>query len=131
MQIRVYYEDTDLGGVVYHANYLKFCERARSEAFFKRDLLPHNEQGHFFIKDLYANYLKSAKLGDLLEVTSTLIEIKSASFKLHQEVLKEGVKLFEMDITIVHVNAQSNIKKFSKEQKEFLCELFKENSPQH
>ncbi len=130
MKIRVYYEDTDVGGVVYHANYLKFCERARSEAFFQKGLLPHNEQGHFFVKDLYAKFIKSAKLGDILEVTSKLIEMRAASFKLHQEVLLDRKKLFEADITIVHVDHNAQIKKLSEQQKGFLLKLFNEASPQ-
>ncbi|MFW6307555.1 MAG: acyl-CoA thioesterase, partial [Campylobacterales bacterium] len=43
MKVRVYYEDTDIGGVVYHANYLKFCERARSQLFFEKNIIPQDE----------------------------------------------------------------------------------------
>ncbi|MGE4457522.1 MAG: hotdog domain-containing protein, partial [Arcobacteraceae bacterium] len=50
MQIRVYYEDTDTGGVVYHSNYLNFCERARSEAFFRLGMSPELSSGHFVAK---------------------------------------------------------------------------------
>jgi len=127
VKIRVYYEDTDVGGVVYHANYLKFCERARSDAFFNKGILPYNEKRHFFIKDLHAKYIKSAKLGDLLDVTSELIEIRTASFKLRQKVFLNGKKLFKMDITIVQVDQSSKVKKFSDEEKEFLKELFRED----
>jgi len=82
MKIRVYYEDTDVGGVVYHANYLNFCERARSDAFFQKDLMPILDNGHFVARRVVADYLSSAKLGDLLDVKTKLLEMKAASFVL-------------------------------------------------
>ena len=85
MRLRVYYEDTDTGGVVYHSNYLNFCERARSDVFFNQKLTPILASGHFVAKNLEANYIASAKLGDELEVTSELIELKAASFKLDRK----------------------------------------------
>jgi len=52
VKIRVYYEDTDAGGVVYHSNYLNFCERARSELFFQKELSPVLQNGHFVARKL-------------------------------------------------------------------------------
>ena len=124
MKIRVYYEDTDVGGVVYYANYLKFCERARSELFFSRGLMPYDEEGHFFVKNLQANYISSAKLGDMLDVTSKIVKMGAASFSLHQEVWCEERKLFEMEITLVHVNHSGKIQKLSKAQREFIEDIF-------
>ena len=94
MEIRVYYEDTDVGGVVYYANYLKFCERARSELFFERGLSPHNDDEFFVVKHVEADYIKSAVFGDLLEVKTTLIEKKAASITLYQEVFRDEELLF-------------------------------------
>ncbi len=124
MQIRVYYEDTDVGGVVFYANYLKFCERARSEAFFAKGLSPVLENGHFVVKDLNASYLSSAKLGDLLHVRNSLREVKRVSFELHQEVYKEDVKIFEMDITLVFVDFNGKVKRFDAQNLELLHSLF-------
>ena len=124
MKIRIYYEDTDLGGVVYYANYLKFCERARSELFFQKGLMPYNEDGHFFVKDLQAIYIQSAKFADIVDVTTRLLEMKAASFVLHQEVLRDGEKLFEMDITLVHVDFDGKIKRLSLEEKRIINEIF-------
>ncbi|OHD77531.1 MAG: acyl-CoA thioester hydrolase, partial [Sulfuricurvum sp. GWF2_44_89] len=84
MTIRIYYEDTDVGGVVYHSNYLNFCERARSQLFFDAGRSPILEGGHFVAKHIDADYLKSAKFGDILEVETTLIEMKNASFTFLQ-----------------------------------------------
>lgn len=124
MEIRVYYEDTDVGGVVFYANYLKFCERARSEAFFQRGLTPILENGHFVVKELNASYHASAKLGDLLHVRTSLVEVKKVSFKLHQSVYKDKEKIFEMDITLVFIDFNGKVKKFEPVNLELLYSLF-------
>ena len=124
MKIRVYYEDTDMGGVVYHANYLKFCERVRSEQFFKRGLMPHGESGHFFVKNLQAEYIASAKLGDLLDIQTQLVKLSAASFVLHQEVWCDEKKLFAMDITLVHVGQDGKVKRLDSAKRALIEELF-------
>ncbi len=124
MKIRVYYEDTDVGGVVFYANYLKFCERARSEAFFQRGLTPILENGHFVVKDLNASYHASAKLGDLLHVSTSLMEVKKVSFKLHQSVYRDKEKIFEMDITLVFIDFNGKVKKFEAANLDLLHSLF-------
>jgi acyl-CoA thioester hydrolase len=100
VQIRVYYEDTDVGGIVYYANYLKFCERARSEVFFQKGINPFNENGHFVVKNLEASYHSSAKLGDILNITTQLIEQKKVSITLEQKVFKEDELLFSSTVKL-------------------------------
>lgn len=100
MRLRVYYEDTDCGGIVYHANYFKFCERARSEIFFSQNKMPCEQEIAFVVKNIQATFYKSAKLGDLLEVKTEIKELKKVSLILIQGVYKENVKLFEMEIRI-------------------------------
>ncbi len=95
MIIRVYYEDTDCGGVVYYANYLKFCERARSELFFEKNLSPHNDDEFFVVKSVTADYIKSAVFGDVLDVKTELIEKKLASIIMYQEIFRDGQLLFK------------------------------------
>jgi acyl-CoA thioester hydrolase len=104
MRIRVYYEDTDVGGVVYYANYLKFIERARSELFFERGLSPILDEGAFVVRSLKAEYLKPAKFGDVLEINTLCADIKSASITLHQEIFRDNEKLFEADVRLAFVN---------------------------
>lgn len=123
MQIRVYYEDTDVGGVVYHSNYLNFCERARSQLFFDAGRSPILENGHFVAKHIEADYLKSAKFGDLLEVKTSLLEIKNASFTLLQQVFRDEEKLFEMKIDLVYLNFEGKMTKIPAEEKAFLSDL--------
>ncbi|AFI05343.1 acyl-CoA thioesterase YbgC [Helicobacter cetorum] len=86
MRFRVYYEDTDAEGVVYHANYLKYCERARSEIFFKETMLPENQDGVFIIRSLKADFFTPASLGQVLEVKTQIRELKKVSLVAFQEI---------------------------------------------
>ncbi|MFA6189611.1 MAG: YbgC/FadM family acyl-CoA thioesterase [Sulfuricurvum sp.] len=123
MQIRVYYEDTDVGGVVYHSNYLNFCERARSQLFFDEGRSPILEEGHFVAKHIEADYLKSAKFGDVVDVKTTLIELKNASFSLLQQIFRGEEKLFEMTIVLVYLNFDGTMSKIPNSEKVFLSSL--------
>ncbi len=105
MQIRVYYEDTDAGGIVYHTNYIKYCERARSEVFFQRGIIPsQSDSSGFVVRDLKASFLATSSLGDMLEVTSKILTLKSSSLVLLQEVWKEEVKIFSMEVVLVYID---------------------------
>ena len=122
--MRVYYEDTDAGGVVYHSNYLNFCERARSDAFYSAGINPMLNDGHFVVRKIVAEYLASAKLGDVLEVYSELLEIKGASFELLQRVFKEQKKVFELRIVLVYVTFEGRPQKITSEVKSLIDSLF-------
>jgi acyl-CoA thioester hydrolase len=88
--IRVYYEDTDSGGVVYYANYLKFMERARTEWLrtlgFEQDALLHEEGVIFAVREISLDFLKPAHFNQLLHVTVKLIERGHASLAFEQQV---------------------------------------------
>ena len=120
MQIRVYYEDTDVGGVVYHSNYLNFCERARSESFFQAGLSPATKDGQFVAKKIAADYIASAKLGDMLDVKTSLVEMKRASLILEQNIYKKDKKIFSMQIVLAYINNEGRPQKIQESQKEFL-----------
>ena len=105
MQIRVYYEDTDAGGIVYHTNYIKYCERARSEVFFQKGMIPsQGDSSGFVVRDLKASFLATSALGDILEVTSKILTLKGTSLVLLQEVWKEEVKVFSMEVVLVYID---------------------------
>lgn len=123
MKIRVYYEDTDMGGVVYHSNYLNFCERARSEYFFQQGATPHLEEGEFVVASLQASFKASAKLGDILDVKTEVLSIKSTSLLLKQSVYKETHLLFEMQIKLGFVK-NAMVGRMSAEAQAYLLELF-------
>ena len=124
VKIQVYYEDTDTGGVVYHSNYLNFCERARSDAFFKKGLTPELENGHFVAKKIEADYIAPAKLGDLLEVKTELLEMRAASFTLLQTIYKADKKVFEMKIILVYITFEGKPQRVDSKTKELLLSLF-------
>ncbi|RLA72150.1 MAG: acyl-CoA thioesterase [Epsilonproteobacteria bacterium] len=104
MKIRVYYEDTDIGGIVYHTNYIKYCERARSEIFFEKKLKPlENSHSGFVVRNIQADFLATSTLGEILDVTSKLLTLKSSSLILLQEIWKGDVKVFTMEIRLVYI----------------------------
>lgn len=102
--LRVYYEDTDLAGLVYYANYLKFIERARSE--YVRELgidqAAMKDDGLVFaVSRVEADYIQPAKYDDLLAVYTTITRKTAARLTLKQEVMRDGARLFEAIVTIV------------------------------
>ncbi|MDH5436338.1 MAG: tol-pal system-associated acyl-CoA thioesterase [Gammaproteobacteria bacterium] len=92
--IRVYYEDTDSGGVVYYANYLKFMERARTEclrsAGFEQDVLREKDGIIFAVRSVSIDYLKPAQFNNLLNVISKITKCGRASLTFKQDIKKEG-----------------------------------------
>ncbi len=104
MKIRVYFEDTDAGGIVYHSKYINFCERARSEMLFLKGLSPKNGDAFFIVRDLEAHYLKSATLGELLSVKTKILSTTKISLLLLQEIYnKNNEKIFYMEVKLVYI----------------------------
>ena len=106
--LNVYYEDTDMGGIVYYANYLKFIERARSTwvAQLGVDQLALQAEGVVFaVRSIQAEYLAPARLCDLLEVVSHRQSSTPARWILRQEVQRAGQVLFTAEVTIVALTA--------------------------
>ncbi|MEQ9108232.1 MAG: tol-pal system-associated acyl-CoA thioesterase [Limnobacter sp.] len=109
--LRVYFEDTDAGGIVYYGNYLKFMERARSEWFLQQSIgmktLMNEHQLVFVVSRTELNYLRSAKLEDVLEVSVELTELKRVSAVFKQVVTRHGVVVCEGKTKVGCVNTQS------------------------
>ena len=108
--VRVYYEDTDAGGVVYHANYLKYAERSRTEMLRKykieQEVLKNNYSIRFIVKDLFIEYYKAAKLDDYLTIKSLIIKISSAKIKMEQEIYRKNTLLAKINITLGSINLE-------------------------
>ncbi|WP_419903879.1 tol-pal system-associated acyl-CoA thioesterase [Kiloniella sp.] len=106
--VRVYYEDTDNAKIVYHANYLKFAERARTEILRLLDLeqteLSERFGLFFAVKDCFLKFVQPAYLDDLLEVRSRVVQMKGASFSFEQVVLRGDEALVQCDIRIACVS---------------------------
>ena len=107
-KLKVYYEDTDSGGVVYYANYLKFLERARTEALFSIGFSNRKIQDQFnsliIVKSCNIEYKKPAYLEDNLTVRSFIKSISKTSFFMNQIILKENDIIVEAQIHLVFVN---------------------------
>lgn len=107
LPVRVYYEDTDAGGVVYHANYLKFCERGRTD--FLRVLGINQSELNdllFVVRRMDCDFRRPAKLDDLLEVRSRFLEMAGARLELDQEVRRDGEVLFQASVTAALIDRQ-------------------------
>ncbi|KGJ06718.1 acyl-CoA thioester hydrolase [Paracoccus halophilus] len=105
--IRVYYEDTDLAGIVYYANYLKFIERARSEWLRELgvDQVAMKAAGLFFaVRRVEADYLSPARFDDQLEVETLLHALSPARVVLDQHVARAGKALFSARVTVVCIS---------------------------
>ena len=108
-QCRVYYEDTDLAGIVYYANYLKFIERARSE--FVRDqgidqTRAKAEEGVVFaVRRIEADYLRPAKFDDLITILTTPLNATPAQITLSQDVMRGDEVLFKSKVVLVALKA--------------------------
>ena len=113
-RVRIYYEDTDLGGVVYYANYLRFLERARSEWLralgVSQSALLADSRVLFAVTDVSIRYLSPARFEDLLVVTSELTRLKRASMTFGQTIRREsadGELLCEADVRAACLDADS------------------------
>ena len=113
--LKIYYEDTDSGGVVYYANYLKFFERARWELIYSLNLsnkILLNQYGILIIvKSCYIKYIRPAKLEDKLTIKSKIKSITKTSFIMNQVILREKQLITESDTHLVSVDQSGKPKK--------------------
>ena len=105
--VRIYWEDTDAGGIVFYANYLKFSERARTE--FLRFLGIYQQQGlenqaGFVVRSCQIEYLKSAVLDDVLTVTCKVAERGAASAIIAQEIYRGEELLATLEVKVIYMN---------------------------
>lgn len=106
--VRVYWEDTDAGGVVYYANYLKFLERARTEWLsalgLEQDRIAAEAGVIFVVRRVEADYLKPARFNDRLSVVSRLVELNRASLVMKQTIDREGESLLNAVVKVACVD---------------------------
>lgn len=117
--VRVYFEDTDLTGVVYHANYLRYMERARSD-FLRLIGIDHPGaiaagEGGYAVSVIAIRYLRPAELDDKLLVLSRLTQIRAASGNIHQRVMRGDTILTEADVTVALVGPTGRPRRQPKE----------------
>jgi acyl-CoA thioester hydrolase len=113
LNIRIYYEDTDAGGGVYYANYLKYIERGRSEmlreAGFEQDQIEKDFGVLFVVRSVMANYLTPAKFNDLIEVQTEIQSVGKASLIFSQKIMniRQNTVLFDAEVKVVSVLTQN------------------------
>ncbi len=112
LQVRVYYEDTDAGGVVYHSNYPNFMERARTEwlrhAGFEQNTLIEEKEILFAVRKINIDYNKPALFNDLLKIKTRIIEQRKASFIFEQVIFNQAEDtVCKADIKIACLNSQT------------------------
>ena len=120
-KFKVYYEDTDSGGVVYYANYLKFLERARTEAITSID---HSNSKliekfgiYIIVKSCNINFLKPAKLEDNLNIVSKVLEIKNVSIRMEQNIFVNDILIANAEMLLASVNKEGKPSKLPDEFK--------------
>lgn len=103
--IRVYYEDTDSGGVVYHSNYLNFLERCRTEFLrhlgIEQDRLIKNNNILFAVRSINIDFRKPARFNELLQVTAKISQIKNASISFSQKIIRDSDQQLLCQATIL------------------------------
>ena len=123
-RFKVYYEDTDSGGVVYYANYLKFLERARTDAITSLDFSNNKLVEKFgifiIVKSCNLNFLRPAKLEDNLDIISKVIEVKNVSIKMKQNIFVNDSMIVEAEILLASVNNEGKPSKLPDEFKKQL-----------
>jgi acyl-CoA thioester hydrolase len=116
LPVRVYYEDTDAGGVVYHANYLKYCERARTDWLRLLGVRQSEMPDLFFVvRRMTCDFLRPAKLDDLLEIETGFVEMRGARLELAQQVMREGHSLFAASVTVALIDGQGRPRRLPKD----------------
>ncbi|MBU0923596.1 YbgC/FadM family acyl-CoA thioesterase [bacterium] len=112
MKVRIYYEDTDAAGIVYHANFIKYCERARSEIFFQQGFNSHDKMNneHFVVRNIICDFVQTSFLGDLLEVKTQILTRKNSSVILKHNILRDEELICSFEVVLVYVKDYKAIK---------------------
>jgi len=107
LKVKIYYEDTDAGGVVYYANYLRYMERARTEHLLEKgiDVSEYHKKGYLFaVVHADINYKKPARLGELIEVTTEVTGITSVTITMQHQIFRGDNLLVEATVKLACIN---------------------------
>jgi acyl-CoA thioester hydrolase len=123
LKLKIYYEDTDAGGVVYYANYLRFMERGRTELLLDKgiDVAEYHNKGYFFaVIHVDIHYRRPAMLGETIEVATEVIEITNATITFKQEIFRDDAALVHATVKLACINRDGKPQRVPSE----LAELF-------
>jgi acyl-CoA thioester hydrolase len=134
--VRIYYEDTDLSGIVYHANYLRYMERARSDwirqlGMDQRAFIEDAQSTFFVIRNIQMDFVAPARLDDILIVESTVLEMGGASSRLRQTIVRvqetdEQTRLTDAVVRVAFVGGDGKPKRLPKELQSRMSALVQE-----
>jgi len=130
LPVRVYFEDTDFSGLVYHASYLRWCERGRSDYLRlvgneHRALIEGGEGAEpsvFVVRRMQLEYLRPARIDDVLEVETRVAEVRGAGLALAQRVTRGDVVLFEAEVLVVLISVSGKPQRLSQALRKSLTE---------
>ncbi len=126
--VRIYYEDTDAGGIVYYANYLRFAERARTEALRMCDIdqsqLMEEQHVAFVVRRCIADFLKPAMLDDLLTIQTRLTDINKVSMDMHQTILRGSETLVTLEVKLAVIGKGMKLARLPDTVRKPLLKLF-------
>jgi acyl-CoA thioester hydrolase len=128
-KVKIYYEDTDAGGVVYYANYLRYMERARTEFLSESgiDVAGYHNKGYLFaVINVDVQYKKPAVLGDIIDVTTEVREVTNVTITLRHQVFRENNLLVEATVRLACITKDGKPRRLPEEFTSFLP--IKENS---
>ncbi len=125
LDIRIYYEDTDHGGVVYYANYLKFMERARTELLrtggFEQDRIEDEHGIMFAVTEAHLRYLRPARFNDLVRIETRIAKVRGARILFHQQALHlpEEKLLVDAQIHVASISREGKVRRLPEELRAF------------
>lgn len=127
--IRVYIEDTDAGGIVYHANHIKYMERTRTEWLRHSGIAHywHQKDYNFVVHQISVKYFKPILMDDLVTVTARVISCKAASFSLLQEIYRDEILLASGEVTLACLSQEMRPRKLPEQLKSMILEQLQEN----
>ncbi len=127
LPVRIYFEDTDFSGVVYHGSYIRFMERGRSDfvrllgvAHAGLDAGEHGEQLAFAVHRIHIDFFRPARIDDLVEVTTMVKAVTGARLILTQTVTRDGERLTEAEVTIVLITREGRARRIPDSLREAL-----------
>jgi acyl-CoA thioester hydrolase len=107
IKIKIYYEDTDAGGVVYYANYLRYLERARTEFFSEKgiDVAEFHNSGYLFaVVHVDIHYRRPARLGEIIDITTDIAEMTNVTLTFRHKIFKDAILLVDAAVKIACIN---------------------------
>lgn len=121
IRVKIYYEDTDTAGVVYYANYLKYMERARTELLLEKgiDVAEYHNKGYIFaVVDMDIHYKRPAKLGEIIEVTTDIIEITHVTISIKHGIVRDNTLLVEANVRLACIGPNGKLRRIPAEMKQ-------------